>query len=248
MIITLYNQTGVQKSYLGGTVVVPASGNVTVARDYNVILAADTSLAADIQNDLIRLNDGFTTYADGAAIEVLKILIQNITAPIATTPLYYSLPVNIEHTGTLTAGGTVWAMTNSNILPLFVLVEMIELTATFVDSTPLVLGAPKYDLCRFSGATPTGGSSITVIKANNTSGSTAITDARCSSTGLTTTSVVFEPAFATISIPMQLGANSHYRRDRLCIKIAPGEGLAIRANTNILSGVCLTGEIAWSER
>jgi hypothetical protein len=160
---------------------------------------------------------------------------------------YYSLPVNIRQTAATASGATVFSMRNSATSTIIVFIERIELLMGF-DGTTAVASTPRYDLIRFSGATPTGGTALTVAQMYSGDGATQVADARFLDTGLTTTGLVFNPAFAEIGCPAALGAAAHFTRQDIPLVLGPGEGFCIRTSIATAIGMTIVGEVVWSER
>jgi len=161
---------------------------------------------------------------------------------------YYSAPVNLRQTAATAAGATVWSMRNSSSSTVLVFIERISLLLAFDSITPTTRATPRYDLARFSTATPTGGTSISVTQMYSGDGSTQVTDVRFLDTGLTTTGLVFNPPFATIGCPATDATTTKYERMGISLILGVGEGFCIRLNTASIIGQSLTGEIVWSER
>jgi len=167
---------------------------------------------------------------------------------IATATGYYSVPVNIRQSATTAANATVFSMRNAAASTKTVYIEWIELLMAFDSGTPLGRSTQRYDLVRFSVATPTAGTTETVVAMDSSAAATQVTDVRFLDTGLTTTGVVFGTAFATVGCPASDGATANYIRQGIAIKLAAGEGFCIRLNVAAVVGQSLTGEIVWSER
>jgi len=161
---------------------------------------------------------------------------------------YYSAPVNIRQSAATASNSTVWAMRNSATSTVTIFIERIELLMAFDSSTPSTRSTPRYDLVRFSTATPTGGTVISVAQMYSGDVGTQVTDARFLDTGLTTTGVVFNPAFATIGCPATDATTTKYQRQGIALMLGAGEGLCIKLNIASVVGQSLTGEIVWSER
>lgn len=248
MTIILKNQTGGILAYANGAISVPANSNLTISTDYYASLFFDPALASDFLLGNILINDGISDYnnADGFSFE--DKFFQFLFNPIAMTPIYYSAPIAIRQSAATASGGTVWAMRNPLASTKIVLIEVINLLISFDAGTPLGRSLQRYDMVRFSAATPTGGTSVAVVSADSAASSSAVTDARFLDTGLTTSGISFGTAFCTIGVPASDGSNCAYRRTGVPIRLAAGEGLAIRLNGSAVVGQGLTGEIAWSER
>jgi hypothetical protein len=161
---------------------------------------------------------------------------------------YYSLPVKIRQTAATGSGATIFSMRNGTSSTVTIIIDRIELLIGFDAGTPLTRSTQSYDLVRFSTATPTGGMALTVAQMYSGDVSTQITDARWLDTGLTTTGVVFNPAFCTISCPASDGATTKYEREGIALMLGIGEGFCIKLNGAAVIGQSLSGEIVWSER
>lgn len=161
---------------------------------------------------------------------------------------YYSLPVNVRQTAATASGATVWAMRNATGGPLTIYIERIELAITFDAAVAIGGTTARYDLIRFSSATPSGGIALTVAQMYSGDGATQVVDARFLDTGLTTTGIVFNPAFAEIGCPAALAGSVKYRRSGIPLVLGSGEGFCIRTSVATAAGICITGEVVWSER
>jgi hypothetical protein len=170
----------------------------------------------------------------------------NIVAPAAA---YYSAPVNIRQTAATAANATVWSMRNASGSTKTIYLERIFLSMAFDGATPLTRTSLKYDLVRYTSATPTGGTAITVVAQDSSSAATQVTDVRFLDTGLTTTGVSFGTPIATIICPeTDNGPVAQYIREAIAVKLAPGEGFCIRLDVAAVVGQSISGEIVWSER
>jgi hypothetical protein len=247
MQLIIKNQTANPLSYVQGSIIVAANGSAVVPRQYNTLLAGDAGFLSDSANGNIVVNNGYVDLAQSSIIFLAQTLSAFATTPIATIPLYYSLPVNLRQSAATTAGTVVWAMRNNSASPKIVMVEEISMIMSFDAGTPITRQSLRYEFVRFNSATPTGGNQITPTMMDSSAPSTMITDARYLDTGLTVSGVVFENAFASVGCPASDGASVTYQRHKP-IKLAAGEGLAIRLTNNAATGQGLFGEIIWSER
>lgn len=170
------------------------------------------------------------------------------TCSISVCSGYYSLPLEIRQTAASASGATVWTMRNPSGSAKNVFIERIFAIVAFSGTKPVATSLLGYDICRFSTATPTGGTALSVIKRDNLDATSVVTDARFLDTGLTTTSVVFEGAAETIAIASTDGMSSTLTLDQIGLKLAAGEGLAFRLTTTAIIGLCLSGGVVWSER
>lgn len=165
----------------------------------------------------------------------------------------YVLPINIRQTAATAAAATVWAMryvTGALVVKL----KKIRLSIGF-DGTAAAGTSLGYQLMRFSAATPTAGTAITVIKKRTAYAGSVVTDARFLDTGLTVAGVVFETAFDINKIPASVTgvtqtmfidfvepANRFGEFD-----LASGEGLAIQLERTAIVGQTLDGYVEWVE-
>ena len=161
---------------------------------------------------------------------------------------FYSAPINIRQSAATAAGATVFSMRNSATSPEIIYITRIELLLAFDSATPATRSTQRYDLVRFSTATPTGGTVVPVAQMWSGDAGTQVTDARFLDTGLTTTGVVFNPPFATIGCPATDATTTKYQRNDVVIALGIGEGFCIRLNTAAIVGQSLMGEIVWCER
>ena len=247
MQLTIKNQTGSFLSYFQGFITVSPNANTLVPREYNTILVGDAAFISDANAGNIIVNNGSVDMTAPAIITLAQTLAAFSATPVATLPLYYSLPVSLRQSTATAANTVVWTMRNNSISPKIVVIEKISLAMSFDAGTPVTRTSLRYEFVRFNSATPTGGTQISPILMVSNAPATMITDARFLDTGLTTTGLVFENAFASVGCPASDGATASYYRD-IPIKLAAGEGLAIRLNVAAVAGQGLFGEIIWSER
>lgn len=248
MVITLKNQTGNTLNYVGSAVSVGANASLVVTPDYYVALFQDATLMSDYIAGNVVINDGVSDYNNADGMPFVDKFFPFLFTPSATIPFYYSAPVGIRQSNNTGSGATVWAMRNPVGSAKVVFVESINLLMGFDAGTPLGRSFQKYDLVRFSAATPTAGSAITVVAMDSAAAASVVTDVRFVDTGLTTTSVSFGTAFATIGCPASDGSTNFYSRQGVALRLAAGEGLCIRLNGAAVQGQDLAGEIVWSER
>lgn len=248
MNLTIKNNAAGVRSYLNGLVTVAESGQTAISRDVNVLILTDSQFVTDVGNTTVILNNGAADLNSGAGLKLISELGIFASDPLHTLGLYYSFPVGIYHTGTTNNGLTVWAIRNSAGSAFALVIESIELTAMFDAASPLAAKTDFYELITFSTATPSGGTSFNPNKMAKIA-PTSNVDARFSQAGLTMTSVVFDPQMAVIGCPVARGASTRFEKKRTCLKLAPGEGLAIRVfGVDASIGQGLTGEIVGSFR
>ncbi len=177
----------------------------------------------------------------------------------------YMVPINIRQTAATAAAATVFAMRNSTGKTCYI--RRIYLVQGF-DGTSPAATTLRYGIARFSAATPTGGSTIPIIKKRTSYTTSNVTDVRFVDTGLTTTSVTFETEFVSLGLPLysiQVGApttsgacgpvvvNSlmfeKAGQNFDTFELAASEGLCIRILTiSTVIGSTLNGFICWDER
>lgn len=167
----------------------------------------------------------------------------------------YMLPINLVHDNAMAAGETVWAMRYVTGA-LVAKIKRIRLTMGFNGTA--AAATPAYRLVRFSAATPTGGTAITVIKKRNSYAGSVVTDARFDSSGvagLTVAGVTFETAFEVFSCPASVTGTVATRNIEFALPgerfghfdLAAGEGLAIQMETASIAGNTLAGGVEWDE-
>jgi hypothetical protein len=161
---------------------------------------------------------------------------------------YYSLPIKIRQTATTGSGATIFSMRNGTSSTVTIIIERMEFLLAFDSGTPVTRSTQSYDLVRFSTATPTGGTALSVAQMYSGDAGTQITDARWLDTGLTTTGVVFNSPFCTISCPASDGATTKFHRDGVALWLGVGEGFCIKLNGAAVVGQSISGEVVWSER
>src|SRR5258708_5807299 len=92
-----------------------------------------------------------------------------------------------------------------------IFIESIQVTMAFDSGTPLGRSLQRYDIIRFSAATPSGGTAITVVPTDSSAPSTQVTSVASAAAGLTVTSVSFGAPILTIGVPATDGANVNYQ-------------------------------------
>lgn len=225
--VTLYNSSG---SELGGSSA-PTRNIIQSGATTDVLTVDATSKAARA-----------TAYDSGGTE-----LIPAITGA-------YMLPIRVRQTNTTAADSTVWAMRNV-AGPSTVHIRKIR-GAVIFDGTAAAATTIGYDLIRFSAATPTTGTALTVVDKRNAYAASAVTDARFLDTGLSVTSVVFETPFAQLLIPVSVTSMiREFEIDfdqmgmrRSGFELASGEGLCIRLTANAVVGLGISGFVEWDER
>ncbi len=180
----------------------------------------------------------------------------SLGAEINAAPIgCYCLPIRIVQSAASVAGVTVWAMRLVNTSTKKVKIKKIHLAIGFAGGTATVT-VSEYDLVRFSAATPTLGTAITVVKKKSSYGASDVTDARFLDTGLTTTGITFETAFAMVGCGRNLGAVQNFgvdfssgggNRDFEAFELRAGEGFAIRLGIVAVIGDYIEGFVTWDE-
>lgn len=159
----------------------------------------------------------------------------------------YNIIVQVAPT-TLTQGTTYFAMRNTDgtkIVHILSIVLSGGFTGTNAATTSL------FGLCRFLNATPTGGTSSNVVSNNTLYQTSAIGDARFAAGGLTTTGVTFDNYFFGAVVRSNLAVQSVFPLVLNTYEnpfiLNPGEGLAVRAGSTVISGAAIYGGISWYE-
>jgi hypothetical protein len=147
------------------------------------------------------------------------------------------------------ASGKIWAIRNLGALTVYI--TRIQMAAAFdgVAAASTVI----YNLMRFNLATPTGGTTMTVVKKNNAFPSSVVTSAQfLSSAALTVAGITFEAAFANLCCQHQVNANAlldltFLEHPSRCFTLAPNEGLAVDLGAASVAGDSLSGIVEWFE-
>lgn len=163
----------------------------------------------------------------------------------------YSLTVVVRQTAASVPGTTIWTMYNggSRIIRLRRVMLNVQFDGAGAASDSL------YGLVRFRGAVPTGGGALGVVKNNQGSGTSTVTDARLLDTGLTVAGVTFDTPFIGMSCPRTAGATAQYKMDWPTqsqsmtepMIIVPLDGLAITLGNTAVIGDSIAGMIEWDE-
>lgn len=156
----------------------------------------------------------------------------------------YSVPVEVIPT-TLTDGTTYFSMRNLGTKDCWL--HKIRVKLGF--SGTAAASRSLFQLRRFSGATPTGGTALTPVKFDNTYPASSMTDIRYAPGGLTTTGCVFEQRFETVGVTNQLNNDQAAGIDFGDHKflLAPGEGIAVSAYGAVVLGAWHIGQVSWDE-
>ncbi len=148
---------------------------------------------------------------------------------------------------TLTSGTVYWAIRN-NHATLTVYLRKFELKLGFSGIAAATRSA--YEMIRFSGATPTGGTALPPVKRRTTYANSLI-DARFAPAGLTMTGTILDTsgAWHTVGHTNQLNVDHAQNiASENGFELLPGEGLAIRASGALVLGSYLVGSVRWEER
>lgn len=165
----------------------------------------------------------------------------------------YMLPVNIRQSAATAANATVWAMRNGATKVMSI--RRLRLAMMF-DGTAAATTTLKYTIQRFSAATPTAGTALTVIKKRSSYGASTVADARFLDTGLTTTSVTFETDAHILALPISVTSGNAFYDIQFGranepygdFELAVNEGLCIRLLNTAVVGQGLVGGVEWDER
>lgn len=158
----------------------------------------------------------------------------------------YNLPVIVRSTAATAAAPLIWAMRNGTTRT--IRIRQIMLTLDF-DGTPAVSSA-QYLLARFSGANPTGGVALAVIRSSTADSLSTLADARQLDTGLGVAGIAFETSFVGLNHARALGTSVCYPlvfgEDRPFV-LAGGQGLGIITNVAQVIGDSISGNVSWEE-
>jgi len=183
----------------------------------------------------------------------------NELRPIPTAAYLLAI-INGRQTVVATAAGTFFAMRN-NTSGRTIFIRRIILAVGF-DGTAAATSS-RWELARFSNATPSGGTAITLpagaVKKRSSYANSNLLDARWitgTAGGLTMTSVVMETAFDSVGVPRgtsgtsivyvrEFGDAGAEKNDRF--ELLTGEGLAINAGVTGVVGDSFQGSVEWDE-
>lgn len=194
--------------------------------------------------------------ADSQALRVTPYDVNGTELERAPDVGSFYLPVDIRQTAASASGSTVWCMTNGGTNQIHI--RQIHLSLGF-DGTAAT-ASPRYQLCRGSGATPTTGTTITPIKRYPQGSNTTLADCRFLDTGLTTTGITFESAFAVIGRPISVTSHAQVFNMNFGeagspfagFELGSGACFAIRVGglgaVATVIGVSLTGYVLYDER
>ncbi len=164
----------------------------------------------------------------------------------------YLLPVGFRMTAALAANSLVWAMRNGSSRT--IVIKRVTLLVGF-DGTAAA-SVSIYNLLRFTGANPTGGNALTVVKRDSTDPASTVQDSRESTGGaaLTDAGISYESPFARVGCQRQVNANNqlnliplNLEREGLFI-LGSNEGLGIRLVNAAVIGDHILGGVSWDER
>lgn len=163
----------------------------------------------------------------------------------------YFTSFQTQQTAATAANATVWAMRNAAASTRSVFLESISCRMGFNAANPVIRTEEGYVFQRFSGATPTGGTAMTAGLGDTTDAASQVTDIRFLDTGLTTAGVTFVANnLATMMCDTTQGISCQQPIlvPPAGIKLAPGEGLAMRLDSAAVAGMSIGCNIAWREQ
>lgn len=162
----------------------------------------------------------------------------------------FVIPITMLRQSTTSAAGSeIWTMRNGATKT--IKFRRIYISVTF-DGTAAAT-TQTYQFVRFTTATPTGGTAITVIKKDTANGTaTTVADARQKADGaLTVTSVVFETGGYAVCNQRQVSAGSvldvRFDDTISAYKLAPNEGLALEILATAVVGDTVAGFVEFDE-
>lgn len=166
------------------------------------------------------------------------------TFPAMSWTAIYGTYVQIIPT-TLTSGTCYWACRNLGSRMVYVV--SLEMITSFTGTAGTTRSL--FEIGRFTGNTPTGGTALTPCPMSTSMPSTAVTDVRFAPGGLTTTGITFAPAISNVSVTSQLSAGETFNLTATVagFELAPNEGFYIRASSAIVAGAAINGHILWAE-
>lgn len=170
----------------------------------------------------------------------------------ATPTGSYILPFRIIQSAATAANLMVWAMRNGATKT--VRIRKIKGSITFA-GTAAAATQIGYDFRRFTAATPTGGTVLVPFKKRTGDPASSVADARFVDTGLTTTGITFENAFANINLPASVtGTVGTFAYDFIntnekfsAYELAANEGLGILLTVTAIIGQAISGYVEYDE-
>lgn len=163
----------------------------------------------------------------------------------------YFLPILIDVTAIQAANSYIWMMRND--VTKKITFNNITLNCCFHGSATTI--SQLFELVRFSGANPSGGTAIAIganvpRKNSGVSAHSTIQDARFNNAAaLTIGGISFEPnGIASFGVPRSpAGQQFVFDFSKLDIELGAGEGLAIRATAATVVGDIVQGVVHWTE-
>ena len=170
---------------------------------------------------------------------------------ISNIPTAYLLPIPmLRLTAAIAAASKIWAMRNgtSKMMRIKRLALFVGFDGTAAATTSC------YQLMRFAGATPSGGTALSAVKKKSSLGASTMMDARYNyGAALTVTGITFETSCLEIGAQRQVNANNgmglfaDLEGPDSIIELAPNEGLAINLFVASVIGDSIGGYIEWEE-
>lgn len=156
----------------------------------------------------------------------------------------YSNFISVRQSAATAAGAVVWAFRN-NESSRSIFIDHFDLQVMFDTATPLARSYQRYSVVRFSGATPTGGSSITPCPLDTTTND-AVVDIRTATTGLTIPGGLVQAQTLMIpGTPAVDGSNISHEAPIYGLQLRPGEGILISLLVTAVVGQCIGGYLFW---
>jgi hypothetical protein len=176
------------------------------------------------------------------AVEAVEDAIGTTVVPDADLDSSWTFPVQAIPSGTLTAGTTYWALTNTGTDPVYLTKLDLQLFFTGTDAA----SASLLTLVRTHTAAPTGGTSVSVAPPV-LGPATPSVDLRHAPGGLTTGSVTFGTVVGNVGISNRLTTNIARVIDfaNRPIKLAQNDGICIRANGTVVAGIHCIGSVSF---
>lgn len=169
----------------------------------------------------------------------------------------YALSIGLGRFTVLTTTGSIFAMRNASTRTIYIrkFHVWVSFDGTAAASTQI------FSIRRFSTATPSGGTTLTLpaaaVKKNNAMSDSALTDARhatitSGTSPLTVTSVVFEQALARFTLNRNAGVIQaldfkFFDKPADQVVLAANEGIDIHITNTAVVGDAIVGTVEWDE-
>lgn len=230
---------------------VPSANNAAFSKGNPIMGQMDdtsTVLATENNVSALRITPYRAVHSNLRDSSGVELATPSNPLPVTASPVTdskYSTNFFMTQSAASAAGTTVFTMRNA----------VGSTKSVYITSLSLVIsnfGAGNnsvsiYAIQRFNTATPTGGTTRSVIGMSSSNAASNVTDVRFLDTGLSTTGVVFEADLALMPFSNGQFFSSTFTITEP-IMLAAGEGLAVRINQVVRINNTVSANIFWVER